>query len=216
MNSLFHFRGNNSSPFSSIADATKYPTPNEGNHLYRAARIELAGVEFFNHRKDALAEFQALLSTFPQSRASEMQSMAWWIYRSGKFDLAVQQLESARQLYPDSSETRLLLAWILSDLGRQADSKQILGNEPVALVVPDVPAKYLVVRAVIDWRTESRGKASSEFQTAGQVDPVWMVPRWITNNYSPSTTAVMRDLQTVETQRRSKSARDQHHQMPGQ
>jgi beta-barrel assembly-enhancing protease len=197
-------------------EVAKYPTPNESNDLYLAARIELAGVEFLNHRKDALPEFQAILSSFPQSRASEMRAMSWWIYRAGKLDLAVKQLESARQLYPDSSETRLLLAWFLSDLGRQADSKQILGNEPVALVVHDVLAQYLAVRAVIDWRTEDRGKASSEFQTAAQFDPVWMVPRWVANNYSPSTTAVIKDLQTIETERRSKSAQDQHLQISRQ
>jgi tetratricopeptide (TPR) repeat protein len=197
-------------------EVAKYPTPNEGNDLYIAARIELAGVEFLNHRKDALPEFQALLSSFPQSRASEMRAMGWWIYRAGKWDLAVQELESARQLYPDSSETRLQLAWILSDQGRQADSKQILGNEPVDLVSHDVLAQYLAVRAVIDWRIEDRGKASSEFQTAAQLDPVWMVPRWIANSYSPSTTAVIRNLQTAATERRSKSAQDQRLQIPRQ
>jgi predicted Zn-dependent protease len=178
-----------------------------------AAKVELAGLGFVNGTKNAFAEVQSIALGSPQTQSSVLRATAWWMYRAGKFDLAAEQLESARQLYPDSSDTRLLQAWVLSDLRRQADAKQILGNEPVALVSHGILAQYLAVRAVIDWRIEDRSKANSEFQTAVERDPVWMVPRWVTNNYSASTTAIIRDLQSAESARRSKAVQDQHRQV---
>lgn len=191
-------------------EVTEYPTPNEGNDLYLAARIELAGLEFWNHRKDGFAGFQTSLSAFPQSRASELRAMAWWMYRAGKLDLAAQQLESARQLFPQSSETSIQLAWVLSDLGRQADAEQMLANEPIRIVSRDVLAERLAVRAVVDWRTENRDAANREFQDAAQSDPVWMVPGWIANNYSASTVGVTKQLQAAESARRLKEMQKRH------
>jgi hypothetical protein len=104
--------------------------------------------------------------------------------------------------YEDNQFTR----WLVLQL---AQNEQILGNEPVALVLHEALAPHFAVRAVIDWRIEDRSKANSEFQTAVEFDPVWMVRRWVTNNYSASTTAIIRDLQSAESERRSEAAQDQ-------
>jgi predicted Zn-dependent protease len=187
-------------------EAEKYATPNEGNDLYVAARIELAGLKFLNHRKDSFAEVQSLLSGFPQSRAIQQRSIAWWMYRAGKLDLASQHLEAARQLFPQSSETALQLALVLSDLGRQADAEQILSNEPIRSISQEDLAERLAVRAVIDWRTENRDAANRNFQSAVKADNVWMVPRWIANNNTASTAGIIAQLQAAESSRRLKEA----------
>ena len=41
---------------------------------------------------------------------------------------------------------------------------------------------------------------------AAAAAPVWMVARWVQNNYSASTTAVIKQLQTEEIARRKKEA----------
>lgn len=187
-------------------EATKYSTPNEGNDLYVAARIELAGLQFLNHGKDPFTEVQSLLSGFPQSRANQQRAMAWWMHRAWKLDLAAQQLEAARQLFPQSSETSIQLAWVLSDLSRQADAEQILANEPIRSVSQGDIAERLAIRAVIDWRTENRDAANRNFRSAVDADPVWMVPRWIANNYSASTAGITTQLQAAESSRRLKEA----------
>lgn len=192
-----------------------------GNHMtpqvspgFSASRIELDGLRFLEGDKRAIADFKASISpaTDVSARAKARCEMAWWMYRAGRLKDAERQLEQARQMLPQSPQAALQLAWVLSDLGLQADATQMLG------VVNEQPysqqrhAEIAAARSVLEWRIGERDQAKQEFQTAAQADPAWMVAAWVRNDYSPSAADVVAQLETFESQRRLKA----RHREPGQ
>ncbi len=168
--------------------------------------LEIAGLEFLAGRGAALDEFRAQLPTDSSSRefADLQQEMAWWMYRAGKLDMAEKELESARQSFPQIGDTYLELAWVLTDLGHQADAETMVNH---LQTLPFLSGRK-AVGAVIEWRTGRRDEAKNSFRDAAEGDPAWMVPRWVENNYSASVAGVVGQLQAIETARRQKEQQE--------
>jgi len=168
--------------------------------------LEIAGLEFMGGRGEALDEFRAQLPVGLSGRelVDLQQEMAWWMYRAGKLDTAEKELESARQSFPQITDTYLELAWVLTDLGRQADAETMLNKiQPFPVSISRQAAE-----AVIEWRTGRRDEAKNSFRLAAENDPAWMVPRWVENNYSPSVAGVVGQLQAIEIARRQKELQE--------
>ena len=189
-----------------------YLAPDWSNDSYTVARVESAGLAFLRSGKNALRQYYAVLSALPQGASDQSfarREMGWWMYRSGKLDLAASELETARQLMPQSQQANLRAAWVLSDLGRQADAERLatagaMGIQAQASPSADQRAERQAVLAVLKWRTEQRQAAALQFQEAASKDPVWMVRRWVENNYSSAAAETLEHLQSLESSRRSK------------
>ena len=174
---------------------------------YLAATVELAGMQISKgNQSDAtrlLRTSLAYASTFSTAFRTQMQrELAWWMYRAGKLEDAAKVLEGAHQSLPRESETMNQLAWVYSDMGRQADASQ----SPSAGSSPAMQAEDNAILAVIAARTNEHESANVQFKVACMYDPVWMVPRWVQNNFSNSTAAIFKQLQTEELARRKKVA----------
>jgi predicted Zn-dependent protease len=169
--------------------------------------VELAGLQFLQGNVNA---FNDLLSAdtptnYIDVKASMRREMAFWMYRAGKLDQAASTLEEARQFLPQSTETSLALAWVRSDQGRQADATEQLSNLRGSYTNDEVQA----IQAVIAMRTNQHESANSYFQQAAHDDPVWLVPAWVQNNFSPSATIILKQLQQEEQTRRRKEKEKQ-------
>jgi predicted Zn-dependent protease len=176
--------------------------PNNPSH--RMAKVNEAGLQFVNGNKDAFDHFQTILDeapAAPEIRSAILSVMAGWMYRAGKLDLAREQLETAHQILPQDEDVDLQLAWVLSDLGRQADA---LAN----ISAHNNRAERFAVLAVVDWQTGERDAAAAQFQSAAREDPVWMVPKWVENSYSSTAAGVIKQLQAAEAARRLKEAQE--------
>jgi hypothetical protein len=55
---------------------------------------------------------------------------------------------------------------------------------------------------VILWRAGDQGDAKTDFEQAARVDPAWMVQKWVEDNFSRSSVAVIEKLAAAETARR--------------
>jgi beta-barrel assembly-enhancing protease len=153
------------------------------------------------------ADYQILLTetaASPQWQATLRTEMAWWMYRAGNLKEAADELESAHQAFPNFGPAMFWKAWVDSDYGHQADAEN-----DVALTIDtgmDNNSEFVstqsAVRAVIYWRTEKKDAAKFQFQQAANEDEVWMVHNWVANNFSPSTAAILFQLQAAETTRR--------------
>jgi len=181
------------------------PTRNRGPAA-NASHIELAGLEFFFANASALADFKSALEIIPTppEQSYARREMAWWMYRAGNLPAAADQLEQAHQEFPGFPETLLLLAWVMSDLGRQADAETSL-HHPTD---PKHSAEYVAAQAVIRLRTGDTQGAKLLFQQAAHDDAAWMVLRWVQNNYSASAAGVIRQLQALESARRLKEMQE--------
>jgi len=78
-----------------------------------------------------------------------------------------------------------------------------MGIPASAMISADQRAERQAVLAVLKWRTEQRQAAGLQFQGAASSDPVWMVPRWVENNYSSAAAGILEQLQSIESARRS-------------
>jgi len=132
----------------------------------------------------------------PFEFANVSVSIAGWMYRAGRLEEASRELEVAYQQSPASFASNHARAWVFSDLGRQADALADLsghetenGEEEAAL-------------AMIHWRTGQQDVAKREFMQAALLDPVWMEPHWVTNNYSAKAAVVFSSLRAAEIARR--------------
>lgn len=165
--------------------------------------VQLAGLEYLNGRSGALDSYRKLLESGLQANveAEVRQRMAWWMYRAVKPQDAEKELNAARQRFPQEPGIHLALAWVLSDLGRQADAQEAFrrlqrdwsSSEPMAL------------DAVLLWRTDQRDAAKTAFQRAAENDPVWIEPHWAVNNYSPGAAKDLGELRLAELARRKQA-----------
>jgi predicted Zn-dependent protease len=176
---------------------------------YLAATVVGAGMQIAKGNQiDATQLLQSSLadtSTFPTAFRTQMQrELAWWMYRAGKLEDAAKVLQDAHQSLPQESETMNQLAWVYTDMGRQADASQ----SPSAGYSPVMRGEYNAIFAVIAARTNQHESANVQFQAACAEDPVWLVPRWIQNNFSASTTSIIKQLQIEELARRKKVAEE--------
>jgi predicted Zn-dependent protease len=174
---------------------------------YLAATVVAAGMQIAKgNQSDATQLLQSSLayaSTFSTPFRTRMRrELAWWMYRAGKLEDAARVLQDAHQSLPQESETMNQLAWVYTDMGRQADA----GQSPSAGYSPATQAENNAVLAVISVRTNQHEYASLQFKTACEDDPVWLVPRWVQNNFSNSTASVLKQLQIEELARRKKVA----------
>jgi predicted Zn-dependent protease len=175
---------------------------------YVAATVSLAGAELLNgYSNDATELLRTALTTGSQYstefRTRMQRELAWWMYRAGKLDDAAKVLQDAHQSLPQESETMLQLAWLYSDMGRQADAIQDIHTKTNE---SSIDVEHQASLAVISVRISQHSQANDAFQSAAGEDPVWMVPRWVDNNFSKSTAVVIKQLQTEELARRKKVA----------
>jgi hypothetical protein len=134
------------------------------------------------------------------------------MYRAGKALDAEKELNAARQRFPQQ-QTYLDLAWVLSDLGRQADAQESLEHfrvnsertKPEQLRVDSEGIEHTALAALLSWRTDQRDAAKSAFQKLAEKDPAWMEPHWAANNYSPAAAATFSELRLAEIARRKQA-----------
>ena len=163
-------------------------------------RAESNGLEIFCgvRSDDALLKFDSsirgLANVVAQGRARMI--IAGWLYRAGHLDAAERELEMAHQTAPQEREGQLLRAWVLSDLGRQADALYALGE------ASGDEAERLAASATIHSRTGEENTAKMDFMRAAQADPVWMEPHWAEHNFSVKAAAILAGLRTAEIARR--------------
>jgi tetratricopeptide (TPR) repeat protein len=131
-------------------------------------------------------------------------AMAGWLYRAGRLDEALNELDMAYQQSPSTLETGVARAWVLSDLGRQADALAALQSEAGR------HAEREAASALIHWRTEQTDVAKQEFAEAVQTDPVWMQPRWAEYNYSAKAAAIYAQLRAAEIARQKEEEAKKH------
>jgi predicted Zn-dependent protease len=183
-------------------------TANKGTDPYAAGMVELTGMQVVRENKtDAFLTLQSVLASSPryssEFRTRMQRELAWWIYRAGKLEDAAKVLEGARQTLPQESETILQLAWVYSDLGKQADAVENIGKINLG---SSLDTESHAAFAVISIRVNQHSQANDAFQLAVSEDPVWLVPRWVQNNFSNSTAAIIKQLQVEELARRKKIA----------
>ena len=169
-----------------------------------------AGLDLFVGRPQALENYRELLRTSmpPEDEAAARRAVAWWMYRAGKLEEAEKELNAAWQGYPQETRTQFELAWVLSDLGRQADAMR-----PQAQFQKEFMegGEWMALEALISWRTDAKPTAMTAFQGSVRNDPVWLEPQWAANNYSPAAAKVLAELRTAELARRKQAAlRDVH------
>ncbi|MBI1750099.1 MAG: tetratricopeptide repeat protein [Acidobacteria bacterium] len=166
------------------------------------AQVESAGLELTTGNKAAVTTYQEILNRglTVETQVMARRQMAWWMYRSGRLKEAEGELEAARQRDPRDGWVNHQLAWVQSDLGRQADAQKNLAESRENK--PDDADDAL--EAVILWRIDAKKEAQAKFQHAAEADPVWMVSKWVANNYSAEATAVIAKLQAEEMARRKK------------
>ena len=174
---------------------------------YLASSVELAGLRLLSgNQGPANTLLQNALDIGSRYRTNFRTQMrrelAWWMYRAGKLEDAAKVLEDAHQSLPQESDTMLQLAWVYSDIGKQADAVENIGKINGSSLNAESHAAF----AVISIRVSQHAQASEEFQSAASEDPVWMVPRWVQNNFSNSAATVIKQLQTEELARRKKVA----------
>ncbi len=165
------------------------------------AQVEGAGLEFTADSKAAFKTYQKIQDGgFPNLETLIMarRQMAWWMYLAGKLSEAETELELARQSAPRNGRVNHELAWVQSDLGRQADAQKNLA----ASRETDPKDADDALEAVILWRIDAKKEAQAKFQRAAEADPVWMVSKWVANNYSVDAAAVIVKLQAEELARR--------------
>jgi len=174
--------------------------------LQRNANVKLCGLKIIGagKRAEGMKEFRAVvafgLGLSPREEAFLRRKMGLQMYRRGMLREAFEELEAARQLFPQERGVDLTQVWVLTDLGRQADALAILNQ----ITNPVAPDELHAVRALIDWRTDRKDEAKGEFRQAAEQDPVWMVPKWVANNCSADAAAVIAKLQAEEMARRKK------------
>ena len=103
-----------------------------------------------------------------------------------------------------TATTGVAHAWVLSDLGRQADALAALQTEAGR------HAEREAASALIHWRTEQTEVAKREFAEAVQTDPVWMQPHWAEHNYSAKAAGVYAQLRAAEIARRKEEEAKKH------
>lgn len=186
----------------------QFPFSTPDNVKASAPKIAELGLSFIQGKKDSTSDLETIVSSLetPSGKASARREMAWWMYRAGNLSEAQQQLEAARQVYPQSPQTAVQLAWVLSDLQRQADASELLDSSGGLSGFGERDAERHAIRAVIEWRTEQRGSATADFEIAAREDPVWMSAAWVRNNYSSSAADVIAQLESAEAKRRLKVA----------
>jgi predicted Zn-dependent protease len=188
--------------------------------VQRQIESESLGLEFFTGRPQAMELHQKTLASgmAPFFESEHRRRVAWWMWRAGKPQEALKELEAARQEYPQGTGVGTEMAWALSDMGRQADAQERMeGSMSIGgvVVTPQGVSSNLyrpatgdgeseALSAVISWRTGQRNEAKLAFQRAAEADPVWMVAKWVANNYSAEATAVIAKLKAEEMARRKK------------
>ena len=164
-------------------------------------QVHQAGLDLFVGRPRALERYRESVSARmpPENEAAVRMHMAWWMYRSEKLPEALQELDAARQRDPDDAQIDIDRGWVLSEMGRQADARQVLEKVKV-------DDEVNALQAVIAWRLERHEAASESFRAAIADDPVWMEPRWTANIFNPPTSKILGDLRAAELARRKKEA----------
>jgi predicted Zn-dependent protease len=168
--------------------------------VQRQFEIESMGLEFFSGRAQAMEVYRKSLAAglAPFLESEYRRRVAWWMWRAGKAQETLQELEAARQEYPQGTGVGTEMAWALTDLGRQADALARMEGSM------SINGESEALSAVIAWRTGQQDAAKSAFRRAAEADPVWMVAKWVANNHSAEATAVIAKLQAEEMARRKK------------
>lgn len=177
-----------------------HANPPKSPFASRAMVVEAQGVSVFcNEQAEAsLRDYAGTIAGVPGvAREAELRMiMANWLYRAGRYEDGLKELDVAHQESPSTDDPQAMRALILSDLGRQADALGVASNAGTD------PAERNAVSAVIHSRTEQRDLARQEFAQAAQADPVWMEPQWPGHNFTAKTAAVLNDLRNGEIARR--------------
>ena len=163
-------------------------------------QIQQFGLEAYAGQVPEIAKFwrEAAGRLNAKSEAEMRRRLAWWLFHGGRAIQAEQELQAARQRYPQAELVATDLAWVLSELGRQADA-QALANGV------EEDDELLALKSAIAWRTDQRDRAKTHFQAAAERDPVWLEPKWIANTFSPATASVLEELRTAELARRKEA-----------
>lgn len=166
-----------------------------------AAQTDRNGLAIFAGGAPDLSHFRAEVAGRSNARTQARvgRRLAWWMYRAGKLTDAREELEAARQRLPQEPDIAVLLAWVLTDMGRQGDALPFAASAGES-------AEALAQSAVIHWRTDQPEAAKRLFTRAAAQDPVWMNPRWVQNSYPAAAASVLAELGAAELARREQEA----------
>jgi predicted Zn-dependent protease len=155
----------------------------------------------------AMSQFKSLIQ---QADNDQMEAvMHWrmgrWLYRTGKLQLAFEELLGARQMTPQNPAIDLDLGYVMMDLKKLADAEDAVHRACQGNLAPSDCA---ALQALFYWRTDRRDPAAMAFQRAAEADPVWLQPRWASQNFSPAAAGTFGDLRMAELARRKKEAEE--------
>ncbi|MBI3670619.1 MAG: M48 family metalloprotease [Acidobacteria bacterium] len=173
-------------------------TPPASESVRDHLEAESLGLRVYSGERadQALTAYGKIIEKEPDRRVGAYLRcrMGWWLYRVGNLKKAAEELEAARQAYPQDWPTRLALAWVLTDLGRQADAQeQLRGTDSSSFTM-----ESQALAGVIYWRSDRRDQAKAAIARAAAKDEVWLEPHWAANNYSPAAAVVLGELRTAE------------------
>jgi predicted Zn-dependent protease len=171
----------------------------------RGALVDSYGLQWLaGDERDSFKNYQTLLATDlgAEERAKLRARMAKWMYRAGKLERALDELDAARQTYPQGAFVYLQRAWVQSELGLQADALASLNRSKS----DSVTDSDLVVESLILWRTGKTDEAKNTFRAALEKDPVWLQARWVEFNFNRPTADILHKLQDAELARRKLEA----------
>ncbi len=180
-------------------EMSRYPNGTSMDITVEALGLRLLGPDEIR----ALADCKALVDPASNTISTDnRERMAWWMYRAGKLQDAEALLEDVHQSFPMDDRVQGERAWILSDLGRQADALDL------AKLLPSSDRDREAALAMIEWRAAQHEDAESTFVEVAAADPVWLEPHWAAHNYSPQAAAILDQLRVTELARRKKVQED--------
>ena len=101
--------------------------------------------------------------------------MGEWLYRAGKADEALKELQVAWQAAPQNHQVDLDVGFVLIELRQLAEAESAMGRACRGGVPP---TECSALEALFYWRTDRSDQAKSAFQRTAAMDPVWLQPRW--------------------------------------
>ena len=131
--------------------------------------------------------------------------MGEWLYRAGKADEALKELQVAWQAAPQNHQVDLDVGFVLIELRQLAEAESAMGRACRGGVPP---TECSALEALFYWRTDRSDQAKSAFQRTAAMDPVWLQPRWAAQNYTPAAAEIFGQLRAAEIARRKKEAEE--------
>lgn len=129
-----------------------------------------------------------------------LQHLGWWFYRNGDFKKSADLLSEVVQARPNDVAARSHLALAQIELRRYADALETVSD----VYGESDEGKRAIVRALAQWRSESRDAALIDFNLALNAQPEWANLNWVKGLYAP---AVVQNVEEILAERELRRAK---------